>query len=96
MVVVPAIVLAEAFGYVVKTGEFYRPQSVIDELVGKLNCIIAPFDSSVFLLMPHDLDISDAMIVATALEAGRQFDREVALITADERIAASGHIRTVW
>jgi predicted nucleic acid-binding protein len=60
------------------------------------DCSISPLDELVATRLPPELDIHDAIIVATALFYRDALGRETALVTADRQIAASGLVPVVW
>ena len=60
------------------------------------NCRIHRFDEAVVDRLPTSLNIHDAMIVGTALVYRDDLGEQVALITKDEEITASGLVDEVW
>jgi len=53
-------------------------------------------DLTILELMPLELDIHDAIIVATTLDRTETLLEECAVITRDREIVESGLVKTVW
>jgi hypothetical protein len=53
-------------------------------------------DISVAAVAPTALDIHDAIIVGTALQAAEEFGRPLSLVTVDKAITESGIVPVVW
>ena len=71
-------------------------QGVLDHIVSARNCTIYPLDEAVAQHMPVSLDIHDGIIVATAIVFRDIMDQDVAVVTKDTQISASGIIDVVW
>ncbi len=94
--ILPAIVLAEAKFLFAKKRVRTDLEAIYGRIVEARNCAIYPLDEAVISAMPTDLEIHDAVIVATARVIGEALGEEVAVITRDEEIRSWGRIRTVW
>lgn len=86
---VPTVVLAEAK----HISERKRIPLSFDEIMQTIaadpRITIFPLDVFVVAGMPGNLDIHDALIVATAFAAQKLFAEEIAILTRDELITAS-------
>jgi hypothetical protein len=60
------------------------------------NGVLYPLEEQVAMLIPTELNIHDAIIVATALVYRDILNEPVAVITKDGDITRSGLIDTVW
>jgi len=65
-------------------------------LISASNCTVYPIDEQVFSLIPTNLNIHDAIMVATALVYRDIFKFPTALITKDTDIRDSGLIQPIW
>ena len=95
--IIPSIVLAEIKFLFGKN----RFSTSLDHVFQTINedprCIVQPLDMDVISMLPTELEIHDAIIVATALFLkDRSFSDDVALITRDEEIISSKLIKTIW
>jgi hypothetical protein len=61
-----------------------------------VNCTVYPLDEEVVLRLPTNLDIHDAIIVATGLLYRDLMGHDVAVLTGDELIRNANLIRTIW
>lgn len=85
-----AIVLAEIKYLIAAKRVNVSFESVIQHLGECDNCIIYPVDEDVVEHMPTELEIHDAIIVATGLVYKGALVGNVAILTEDERIRRSG------
>ena len=94
--VVPAIVLVEI--------QFLALRSRIDvslDLARKYiaedsRCSVRVVDEVIAAMIPIGLNIHDAVICATALDARQVTGEPVPLVTKDRKIIASGLVQTIW
>jgi PIN domain nuclease of toxin-antitoxin system len=94
--VVPAIVLVEI--------QFLAVRSRIDvslDLARKYiaedsRCSVRVVDEVIAAMIPIGLNIHDAVICATALDARQETGELVSLVTKDRKIIASGLVQTIW
>jgi PIN domain nuclease of toxin-antitoxin system len=95
-IVIPTIVLTEVvFLYSRKKIKTNLP-TVLAGVAGAANCTVYPLDEEVVLRLPTNLDIHDAIIVATSLLYRDLMGRDVAVLTRDELIRNANLIRTIW
>lgn len=95
-IVIPAMVLVEVkYLYTAK-----RIKTNLADLIQRLarltNCSICPLDEEVVEYVPENLNIHDAIIVATALVYRDVLGHQVNLITKDRRIRDSKLIEVLW
>ena len=96
IIVVPSIVLAESV-FLYRRRRIGTDLTTVLEHVSRTgNCTVYPLDETVVEHLPIELDIHDAVIVATALVFRDVLGKDVALITKDARIRQSNVIKTVW
>ncbi len=95
-IVVPSIVLAEIVYLYGRRRICIDLATVLDHISRTGNCTIYPLDETVVERLPIELDIHDAVIVATALVFRDVLGKDVALITKDTRIRQSNVVKTVW
>jgi len=60
------------------------------------NILLYPLDISVVTISPTALDIHDAIIVGTALQAAEEFGQPAALVTIDKAITDSRLVPIIW
>lgn len=60
------------------------------------NILFYPLDMAVVASSPISLDIHDAIIVGTTLQAAMEFGQKVSLITMDNAITNSGIVPVLW
>ena len=94
--IVPTIVLAEVTFLYAKKRVSVDVNQVLDHLDQAGNCTVYPLDESVVRHLPAELDIHDAIIVATGIVFRDVLGESVAVVTRDEKITESGLIDTVW
>lgn len=86
--VIPTIVLAEIVFLYARKRIGVDVQSVLSHVVRSVNCVIYPLDQTVVEFLPTELDIHDAIIVATAKVFRDVLGEEVRIITKNAQIAA--------
>jgi PIN domain nuclease of toxin-antitoxin system len=106
--VVPTIVLAEAWDMDRKQRGDFAPFDRVLQVVLEMNMSVMSFDMALIerlrdpalesLRSVYSLwsDIHDMIIMATALIAGDNTDEEVSIISGDRQIRAQSLIRCVW
>jgi len=72
------------------------PAIIKRQILTSINCSVHPLDEEVVAKIPTNLDIHDAIIVATALVYRDIRQLPVTLITKDTKISQSGLIQTLW
>ena len=95
-IIIPAIVLAELKFLFHAKRIALSLEHVIAAIAADDRCTIEALDQECILLMPTNLKIFDAMIVATALLAQHRLGADVTIITRDRKITRSHHARTLW
>jgi PIN domain nuclease of toxin-antitoxin system len=95
-IVIPSIVLAEIVFLYGRRRIGIDLATVLEHVSRTDNCTIYPLDETVVERLPIELDIHDAVIVATALVFRDVLGKDVALITKDARIRQSNVVKTVW
>jgi PIN domain nuclease of toxin-antitoxin system len=94
--ILPTIVLVE-ITYLYTKGRIEIAAAMVQQrLVSASNCVLYPLDEQVAMLIPTELNIHDAIIVATALVYRDILTEPVAVITKNGEITRSGLIDTVW
>lgn len=91
----PTIAIAEFIYYGLRIGQVDRIQAVIDRAVESLNATVVPLTADILRWLPLQLEMHDAIVVATALWL-REQGREAAVVTGDEQITACGLITVIW
>jgi PIN domain nuclease of toxin-antitoxin system len=93
--VIPTMVLAEIRFLSARRRITVGVAGVLAHLATSPNCLLRPLDEAVVARLPASLDIHDAIIVGTALVYREELSEQVALITKDEEITASGLVDVV-
>lgn len=94
--IIPSIVLAESKFLFAKERIGVDLDAIYQRIIAARNCTIYPLDEAVIAELPTTLEIHDAIIVATGRVIREALGEEVAVITRDEAIRASGLIDTLW
>lgn len=94
--VIPTIVLAEIHFLYNRRRIGVDVQTVLRNIASATNCIVYPLDQVVVEFLPTNLEIHDAIIVATALVFRDILGEQVAIITKDQEIANFGAVPTIW
>lgn len=94
--IVPAIVLAEAKHIADRHRVPMNFQQILEHVTTAENMEIYPMDLAVIQELPQELDIHDAIIVATARAAQAFFGEEISILTNDIAITQSNLVPVVW
>ena len=94
--VLPALVLAEAAHLYARKRTPVSVDQILQEIAGAENCTVYPLDEQVATLVSGQLDIHDAIIVATALVFQNALGESATIITRDQAITAAQIVPTVW
>jgi PIN domain nuclease of toxin-antitoxin system len=94
--ILPTIVLVEITYLYTKRRIALDAVTVRQRLVSASNCVLYPLDEQVAMLIPTEVNIHDAIIVATAFIYRDILTEPVAVITKNGEITRSGLIDTVW
>ena len=94
--VIPTIALAE-IAYLYGRGRVdIDVNSVLAHVAQTANCAIYPLDQAVAENLPAGLSIHDAIIAATAVVFRDVLSQQIAVITKDSEIKASGIVDVLW
>jgi PIN domain nuclease of toxin-antitoxin system len=94
--ILPTLVLVE-ITYLYTKGRIEVDATMVQQrLMSASNCVLYPLDEQVAMLIPTELNIHDAIIVATALVYRDILNEPVGVITKNGKITRSGLIDTVW
>ena len=94
--VIPTIALSEIKFLYAKKRITASYASVQQDLINTSNCTIYPADEQVVSLIPTNLNIHDAIVVATSLVYRDLFKQKTTLITKDKEIEDSKLIDILW
>lgn len=94
--IVPAMVLVEIRYLSARNRIPVDVARVQRDLISASNCTVYPIDEQVVSLVPSNLNIHDAIMVAMALVYRDVFKVPTALITKDTDRRDSGLIQTIW
>ena len=95
-IIIPTIVLTEVVFLYSKKRIATDLSAVLSDVGSLPNCTVYPLDEEVVLKLPTNLDIHDAIIVATGLLYKDLMGHNVSVITKDETIKKANLINTVW
>jgi len=95
-IVISTIVLAEIRFLYARGRIGTNLDEVVDRIVNAPNMEIYPLNELVVSLMPTQLRIHDAIIVATGLVFRDIMNEPTAILTKDAKIVSCGLIDTVW
>ena len=95
-IVIPTIVLAEIRFLYTRGRIGTNLDEVLDRILNAPNMEIYPLNELVVSLMPTQLRIHDAIIVATGLVFRDIMNEPTAILTKDAKIVSCGLIDTVW
>lgn len=71
-------------------------ENVLQQVETCGNILLYPLDISVVTISPTTLDIHDAIIVGTALQAAEEFGQPATLVTVDKAITDSRLVPIIW
>ena len=94
--VIPTLVLAETAYLYTRKRISVDVDRILSDVASAENCTVYPLDERVAALVSGDLDLHDAIIVATAIIYRDMLGEPVAVVTRDEMIAQSGLVPVVW
>lgn len=92
-IVIPTIVLTEIVFLYSKKKISIDLSIVLSDVPSSSNCTVYPLDEEVVLRLPTNLDIHDAILVATGLLYRDLMEHDVAIISKDEMIKQANLIR---
>ena len=94
--IIPTIVLAEARHISDRKRIAVSFDEIMRSIATATRVTILPLDIFTVAKLPEELDIHDSLVVATALTARELFGEEIAILTRDEAITASGLLPVSW
>lgn len=71
-------------------------EEALQQVETSKNILLYPLDISIVTIAPISLDIHDAIIVGTAIQATGEFAQTVSLVTIDKAITDSKLVPVVW
>jgi PIN domain nuclease of toxin-antitoxin system len=95
-IVIPTMVLAEIRFLHARGRITIGLPAVLAHAAANPRCVIYPLNQLVVERFPPSLDIHDSIIVGTAVVYRDELGEQVALITRDAEITASGLVDVVW
>lgn len=96
LLLIPVLVLAEAKHAADRKRVSVPFERVLYELAISPRVSVVPMDLDTVNHLSSTLDIHDSIIVATALYCRDFFGEEIAILTNDRTITASGLIPVIW
>lgn len=96
VLIVPTMVLVEITHLYGRGRIGISPAIVKQKVLKSVNCNVHALDEEVVAKIPANLDIHDAVIVATALVLRDNRHLPTTLITQDTKITQSGLIQPLW
>ena len=94
--IVPVLVLAEAKHAADRKRTPTAFEHVLQAVLGSPRITVFPMDLYTVHYLSSQLDIHDSLIVASALFCKEFFRDEIAILTNDRAITASGLVATLW
>lgn len=95
-IILPTIILTEVVFLYARRRTSVNLSTVLSEVANSSNCIVYPLDEEVVSRIPTDINIHDAIIVATGLVFKELIGHDVAIVTKDEAIKQANLLRTIW
>lgn len=96
IIIIPSIVLAELKFLLLKKISQPTFTKILRFIENNPRCTIYPLDLNVIEFLPTNLDIHDAIIVATTVLFAKTYPDETKLITKDTKIEDSKLVSTIW
>lgn len=96
LIIVPSIVMME-IKYLYQNKRITLSfEQALQQVETSENILLHPLDISVVTTAPISLDIHDAIIVGTTIQAAVEFGQTVSLVTIDKAIADSKLAPVIW
>jgi PIN domain nuclease of toxin-antitoxin system len=95
-IIIPTIVLTEIVFLYSRKKIAIDLSTVLSDVASSTNCIVYPLDEEVVLRLSTNLDIHDAILVATGLLYRDLIGHDVAIVTKDNTIKKANLIQTIW
>jgi len=96
VIIVPSIVLMEIKYLYLHKRISISFEATLEKIESCDNILVYPLDISVASFAPTSLDIHDAIIVGTALQASEDLGLPSSLVTADKAITGSRLVPVIW
>jgi PIN domain nuclease of toxin-antitoxin system len=96
LIIVPSIVMMEIKYLYQHKRITLSFEEALQQVETSENILLHPLDISVVTKAPISLDIHDAIIVGTAIQAAVEFSQTVSLVTIDKVIADSKLAPVIW
>ncbi|MDR4497822.1 MAG: PIN domain-containing protein [Candidatus Scalindua sp.] len=96
IIIIPSIVMMEIRYLYEKKRIKLTFEKVLIQVETAENILLYPLDISVVTNSPINLDIHDAIIVGTAIQAAKEFGQKVLLITKDKDIMEADIVPVMW
>lgn len=96
LIIVPSIVMMEIKYLYQHKRITLSFEETLQQIETSENILLHPLDISVVTKAPINLDIHDAIIVGTAIQAAEEFAQTVSLVTIDKAIADSKLTPVIW
>lgn len=96
LIIIPSIVLMEIRYLYLHKRITLSFEDTLQKIESCANILVFPLDISVVSASPTTLDIHDAIIVGTALQASEEFGLPVSLVTLDKAITESRLVPVIW
>lgn len=96
LIIIPSIVMME-IKYIYQHKRITLSfEEALQQVETSENILLHPLDISVVAKAPIKLDIHDAIIIGTAIQAAEEFAQNVLLVTIDKSIADSKLAPVIW
>jgi len=95
-IIVPSIVMLEIKYLYLHKRIMLSFEVTLQKIESCDNILVYPLDISIASVAPTSLDIHDAIIVGTSIQASEEFGQPVSLVTLDKAIAESQLIPIIW
>ncbi len=96
LIIIPSIVMMEIKYLYQHKRITLSFEEALQQIETSENILLHPLDISVATKAPISLDIHDAIIVGTAIQAAEEFAQTVSLVTIDKAIADSKLAAVIW
>ena len=96
LIIIPSIVLMEIKYLYLHKRITLSFEVTLQKIESCDNILVYPLDISIASVAPTSLDIHDAIIVGTSIQASEEFGQPVSLVTLDKAIAESQLIPIIW
>lgn len=96
LIIIPSIVMMEIKYLYQHKRITLSFEEALQQVETSENILLHPLDISVVAKAPISLDIHDAIIVGTTIQAAEEFGQTVSLVTIDKAIADSKLAPVIW